>query len=202
MSWGEALVNVGGSILGGLISSKSAGKANKAYQKAMEDIIRQAGVTTAQQGALFQPYGQLGQESINRLNALENAAATGDFSMLTGSPEYQFLKQQGESDLARKFAAQGNLFGGEAQKQFAEFNNALALQAALNPYISRQQAGINTGMAGAAGQAQPLGNFLNVYGQARGIQGQSAAGKAATQGNIWQSVLGDIGKTVIGEIKP
>ena len=197
MSWGEALVDVGGSILGGLIGSKSAGKANKAYQKAMEDIIRQAGVTTGQQGALFQPYGEFGQESLNRLNALENAAATGNFSMLTGSPEYQFLKQQGESDLARKFAAQGNLLGGEAQKQFAEFNNALALQAALNPYISRQQAGINIGMAGAAGQAQPLGNFLNTYAQARGIQGQSSAGKAASQGNIWQSVLGDIGKSVI-----
>jgi hypothetical protein len=197
MSWGEALVDVGGSILGGLISSKSAGKANKAYQKAMEDIIRQAGVTTGQQGALFQPYGEFGQESLNRLNALENAAATGDFSMLTGSPEYQFLKQQGESDLARNLAARGGLFGGEAQKQFTQFNNALALQAALNPYVSRQQAGINTGMAGAAGQAQPLGNFLNVYGQARGIQGQSAAGKAASQGNIWQSVLGDIGKSVI-----
>jgi hypothetical protein len=48
----------------------------------MDDIIRQAGVTTGQQGALYQPYGQLGQESLNRLNAFEEAAARGDYSAL------------------------------------------------------------------------------------------------------------------------
>jgi hypothetical protein len=196
MDWGNAIVDVGGSILGGLIGSKSAGKANKAYQKAMEDIIRQAGVTTGQQGALFQPYGEFGQESLNRLRAFEEGAARGDYSAITQMPEYQFAKQQGESDIARKYAAQGGLFGGQAQKQFMDYNQALASTQMQN-YLNRLQGGVQTGMAGAAGQAQPLGNFLNIYGQARGIQGQSAAGKAASQGNIWQSVLGDIGKSVI-----
>ena len=194
--WGEALVDVGGSILGGLIGSKSAGKVNKAYQKAMEDIIRQAGVTTGQQGALFQPYGEYGQESLNRLRAFEEAAARGDYSAITEMPEYKFALQQGQSDLARKFAAQGNLLGGQAQKQFIDYGQGLASNQMQN-YLNRLYGGVQTGMAGAAGQAQPLENYLNLYAQARGIQGQSSAGKAASQGNIWQSVLGDIGKSVI-----
>jgi hypothetical protein len=189
MGWGDALVTTAGSLLGSAMSSKAASGANKKISKAMDDIIRQAGVTTGQQGALYQPYGQLGQESLNRLNALENAAATGDFSMLTGSPEYQFLKQQGESDLARNLAARGGLFGGQAQKQFAQFNNALALQAALNPYVSRQQAGIDTGMRGISGQAQSLGTFLDYFGKGRGIKGQSAADAKIAINNAWQAAL-------------
>ena len=189
MGWGDALVTTAGSLLGSAMSSKAASGATTKISKAMDDIIRQAGVTTGQQGALYQPYGQLGQESLNRLNALENAAATGDFSMLTGSPEYQFLKQQGESDLARNLAARGGLFGGQAQKQFAQFNNALALQAALNPYVSRQQAGIDTGMRGAAGQSNTLSDYLNYYSQARGIKGQSAADAKIAINNAWQAAL-------------
>jgi hypothetical protein len=189
MGWGDALTTAAGSLLGSAMSGSAASSANKKIQKSMEDIIRQAGVTTGQQGALYQPYGQLGQESINRLNALENAAATGDFSMLTGSPEYQFLKQQGESDLARNLAARGGLFSGPAQKQFTEFNNALALQTALNPYVSRQQAGIDTGMRGAAGQSNALSDYLNYYSQARGIKGQSSADARVAKNNAWQAAL-------------
>jgi hypothetical protein len=201
MSWGEALVSIGASLFGRSKASSAASKANKAYQKAMEDVIRQAGVTTGQQGALYQPYGAYGQESLNRLRAFEEAAAQGDYTALTSSPEYQFALQQGQSDLARNLAARGGLFGGQAQKQFIEYGQGLASTQMQN-YLNRLQGGVNTGMRGAAGQSEALTNYLNLYGQARGIQGQSAAGKAASQGNIWQSVIGDIGKTVIGEIKP
>jgi hypothetical protein len=196
MSWGEALVGIGASLFGGSKASSAASKANKAYQKAMEDIIRQAGVTTGQQGALYQPYGEFGQESLNRLRAFEEGAARGDYTALTASPEYQFALQQGQSDLARNLAARGGLFGGQAQKQFIDYGQGLASTQMQN-YLNRLQGGIQTGMAGASGQAQSLGNYLNMYGQARGIQGQSAAGKAVSQGNTWQSVIGDIGKTLI-----
>jgi hypothetical protein len=197
--WGDAFVTIGGSLLGGAIGSSSAGKVNKAYQKAMEDVIRQAGVTTGQQGALYQPYGQYGQESLNRLRAFEDAAATGDYSAITQMPEYQFAKQQGESDIARKYAAQGGLFGGQAQKDFMQFNQGLASNQMQN-YLNRLQGGVQTGMAGAQGQANSLTNFLNLYGQARGIQGQAQAGKAASQGSNWQSAVKDIGKAIIGVI--
>ena len=196
MGWGDALVTTAGSLLGSAMSSKASSSANKKIQKSMDDIIRQAGVTTGQQGALYQPYGEFGQESLNRLRAFEEAAAKGDYTALTASPEYQFALQQGQSDLARNLAARGGLFGGQAQKQFIDYGQGLASNQMQN-YLNRLQGGIQTGMAGAAGQAQPLGNFLNTYAQARGIQGQSSASKAASQGNIWQSVLGDIGKTVI-----
>jgi len=199
MGWGDALVDIGGSLLGGAIAGKSASKADKAYQKAMEDVIRQAGITTGQQGALFQPYGQYGQESLNRLRAFEEAAARGDYSAITEMPEYKFALQQGQSDLARKFAAQGNLLGGQAQKQFMDYNQALAGNQMQN-YLRRLYGGVETGMSGASGQAQSLGNFLNLYGQARGIQAQSKAGKEVSKGNTWQDVIGDIGKTIIGEM--
>jgi len=201
MGWGDALVDIGGSLLGGAIAGKSASKADKAYQKAMEDVIRQAGITTGQMGALYQPYGEYGQESLNRLRAFEEAAARGDYSAITEMPEYKFALQQGQSDLARKFAAQGNLLGGQAQKQFMDYNQALAGNQMQN-YLRRLYGGVETGMSGASGQAQSLGNFLNLYGQARGIQAQSKAGKEVSKGNTWQSVIGDIGKTIIGEMKP
>ena len=69
MSWGEALVTTAGSLLGSAMSGSAASSANKKIAKAMDDIIRQAGVTTGQQGALFQPYGEYGQESLNRLHS-------------------------------------------------------------------------------------------------------------------------------------
>jgi hypothetical protein len=123
--WGEALVGIGASLLGSSKASSSASKANKAYQKAMEDVIRQAGVTTGQMGALYQPYGEYGQESLNRLRAFEEAAAKGDYTALTSSPEYQFALQQGQSDLARNLAARGGLFGGGAQKEFINYGQVL-----------------------------------------------------------------------------
>jgi hypothetical protein len=201
MGWGDALVDIGGSLLGGAIAGKSASKADKAYQKAMEDVIRQAGITTGQMGALYQPYGEYGQESLNRLRAFEEAAARGDYSAITASPEYQFALQQGQSDLARNLAARGGLFGGQAQKQFINYGQGLASNQMQN-YLRRLYGGVETGMSGASGQAQSLGNFLNLYGQARGIQAQSKAGKEVSKGNTWQSVIGDIGKTIIGEMKP
>lgn len=197
--WGEALVSIGASLLGGSKSSSAASKANKAYQKAMEDVIRQAGVTTGEMGALFQPYGAFGQESLNRLRAFEEAAARGDYTALTSSPEYQFALQQGQSDLARNLAARGGLFGGGAQKEFINYGQGLASQQMQN-YLNRLQGGIQTGMAGAGGQASALSNYLNMYGQARGIQGASAADKATSQGSTWQSAITDIGKTIIGQL--
>jgi hypothetical protein len=197
--WGDALVSIGGSLLGGAIGSSSASKVNKAYQKAMEDVIRQAGVTTGQQGALYQPYGAYGQESLNRLRAFEEAAAQGDYTALTSSPEYQFALQQGQSDLARNLAARGGLFGGQAQKQFIDYGQGLASTQMQN-YLNRLQGGINTGLTGASGQSAALTNYLNLYGQARGIQGQAQAGKAASQGSTWGSAVKDIGKAIIGVI--
>jgi hypothetical protein len=67
----------------------------------------------------------------------------------------------------------------------------------MQNYLNRLQGGVQTGMAGASGQAGALSNYLNLYGQARGIQGQSAAGKAVSQGNTWQNAISDIGKTIV-----
>lgn len=195
--WGEALVGVAGSLLGGAIGSSSASKANKAYQKAMDDVIRQAGVTTGQMGALFQPYGEYGQESLNRLRAFEEAAARGDYTALTSAPEYQFALKEGQSELARDLASRGALLGGGAQKEFIKYGQGLASNQMQN-YLNRLGGGIEVGMRGAAGQAQPLANYLDYFARAKGIQGASAADKATSQGSAWQSAVKDIGKSIIG----
>ena len=188
MGWGDALVTTAGSLLGSAMSSKAASGANKKISKAMDDIIRQAGVTTGQQGALYQPYGQFGQESLNRLKAFEEAAAQGDYTALTASPEYQFALQQGQSDLARNLAARGGLFGGQAQKQFIDYGQGLASNQMQN-YLNRLQGGVDTGMRGAAGQSNALSDYLNYYSQARGIKGQSAADARVAKNNAWQAAL-------------
>ena len=186
--WGSSLATTAGSLLGSAMSASAASSANKKISKAMEDVIRQAGVTTGQQGALYQPYGQFGQESLNRLRAFEEGAARGDYSAITQMPEYQFAKQQGESDIARKYAAQGGLFGGQAQKQFMDYNQALASTQMQN-YLNRLQGGVQTGMAGAAGQSNALSDYLNYYSQARGIKGQAAADARVAKNNAWQAAL-------------
>ena len=188
MGWGDALTTAAGSLLGSAMSSSAASSANKKIQKSMEDIIRQAGVTTGQQGALYQPYGEFGQESLNRLRAFEEAAARGDYTALTASPEYQFALQQGQSDLARNLAARGGLFGGQAQKQFIDYGQGLASNQMQN-YLNRLQGGVDTGMRGAAGQSNALSDYLNYYSQARGIKGQAAADARVAKNNAWQAAL-------------
>jgi len=186
--WGSSLATTAGSLLGSAMSASAASSANKKISKAMEDIIRQAGVTTGQQGALYQPYGEFGQESLNRLRAFEEAAAKGDYTALTASPEYQFALQQGQSDLARNLAARGGLFGGQAQKQFIDYGQGLASNQMQN-YLNRLQGGVDTGMRGAAGQSNALSDYLNYYSQARGIKGQAAADARVAKNNAWQAAL-------------
>jgi hypothetical protein len=188
MGWGDALTTTAGSLLGSAMSSSAASSANKKIQKSMEDVIRQAGVTTGQQGALYQPYGEFGQESLNRLRAFEEGAAKGDYTALTASPEYQFALQQGQSDLARNLAARGGLFGGQAQKQFIDYGQGLASNQMQN-YLNRLQGGVDTGMRGAAGQSNALSDYLNYYSQARGIKGQAAADARVAKNNAWQAAL-------------
>jgi hypothetical protein len=196
--WGsDLLTTIGGSLIGGAIGNSSANKVNKAYQKAMEDVIRQAGVTTGQISALYSPYSQYGGQALNALAAFNEAAARGDYSAITEMPEYKFALQQGQSDLARNLAARGGLFGGQAQKQFMDYNQALAGNQIQN-YLNRLTGGINVGLSGAQGQAQGLTNYLNTYGEALGIKGQAEAGKAASQGSNWKQAVTDIGKAIIG----
>ena len=195
MGWGDALVTTAGSLLGSAMSGSAASSANKKIAKAMEDVIRQAGVTTGQQGALYQPYGEFGQESLNRLRAFEEAAAKGDYTALTASPEYQFALQQGQSDLARNLAARGGLFGGQAQKQFIDYGQGLASNQMQN-YLNRLQGGVDTGMRGAAGQSNALSDYLNYYSQARGIKGQAAADARVAKNNAWQAALEGFAKMI------
>lgn len=195
MGWGDALTTAAGSLLGSAMSGSAASSANKKIAKAMEDVIRQAGVTTGQQGALYQPYGEFGQESLNRLRAFEEAAAKGDYTALTASPEYQFALQQGQSDLARNLAARGGLFGGQAQKQFIDYGQGLASNQMQN-YLNRLQGGVDTGMRGAAGQSNALSDYLNYYSQARGIKGQAAADARVAKNNAWQAALEGFAKMI------
>ena len=195
MGWGDALVTTAGSLLGSAMSGSAASSANKKIAKAMEDVIRQAGVTTGQQGALYQPYGEFGQESLNRLRAFEEGAARGDYTALTASPEYQFALQQGQSDLARNLAARGGLFGGQAQKQFIDYGQGLASNQMQN-YLNRLQGGVDTGMRGAAGQSNALSDYLNYYSQARGIKGQAAADARVAKNNAWQAALEGFAKMI------
>jgi hypothetical protein len=184
MGWGEALLNIASAAM----TSSAVSSANRKIQKGMDDIIRQAGVTTGQQGALYQPYGEYGQESLNRLRAFEEAAAQGDYTALTASPEYQFALQQGQSDIARNLAARGGLFGGQAQKQFIDYGQGLASNQMQN-YLNRLQGGVDTGMRGVAGQSNALGTYLDYYGNARGIKAQSSADSRIARNNAWQKAI-------------
>ena len=195
--WGDALVGVAGSLISGLIGSNAASGVNKAYQQGGQQLINQANLITGQQRDLYKPYSEYGGQALNALAAFNEAAARGDYSAITEMPEYKFAQQQGQSDLARNLAARGGLFGGQAQKQFMDYNQALAGNQIQN-YLNRLQGGVQTGLAGTAGQFGALSNQLGANTSALEMQILANAGKSASKGSNWQSAIMDMAKALSG----
>lgn len=156
-------------IIGGI-------RGTKAIERAQTHQV--AGNKAAQNQ--INPYMETGKQANEMLsNKLSTGQLGGQFTPadFTQDPGYQFRLQQGEQALARKQAAGGNVFSGQALKEAQNFGQGLADQTyndAYNRWLQSQQ---------------------NTYGM---LSGQSAQGLgAANQWGNYATNIGDINANAV-----
>lgn len=203
MSWVAAAV-VGGSVIGGVISSAGAKSAANTQASADNNA-------TSAQLSMFntingqeQPFMQAGVGATNTLNALLTPGQyldtavnpTFDSSTVTNSPGYQFAQQQGLSQVANAEAPNVGALSGPALKALTNFSSGTAAQY-YNDYFNQantvfqqgqeQQNNIFSRLSGIAGLGQNAASQVGTAGTALGTgaaQSTAAAGAASAAGTV------------------
>ncbi len=192
--WG-LVAGIGGSLIGGLIQSRSARKASDAQTaSAMAGIAAQERQFAALQ-KLLRPYVTAGtgaldaQEDILGLDgaAQQRRAITG----IQRSPQFAAMVQQGENSILQNASATGGLRGGNTQGALAQFRPQL-LSALIDQQFARLGGLTSLGQNAAAGVGnagmQTGTNIGNLYGQ----MGAAQAGNALAQGAAINSSISGI----------
>jgi hypothetical protein len=185
MGIGAAII--GGSVLSGIVGSKSASKASRAQVQGQDASIaeqrRQFNIT---QGNL-QPFQQAGTQAIgeqqNLLGLNGNEAQAESFSNFNDSPGQQFLRERAQRNLLRNSAAIGGLGGGNVRSALVEQGAGFAQQDFNNQFGRLGQlAGQGQNAATSIGQfgqnaSANIGNSMQASGNARasGIMGRNQA---------------------------
>lgn len=143
-------------ILGPLLAAKEQSKgseeASKVAASTAADSIaeqrRQYDTTRAD----LAPYRETGYNALGRLNS----AATGDMSSFQVSPDYNFVRSEGNRDIGNSFAAKGGAASGNALRALSQYNANLA-SGEFGNWWNRQ--------AGLAGVGQNAVNTGGIVGQ-------------------------------------
>lgn len=196
MSWG-AVVGGGAAVLGGVLGSRSAGKAqdaqNRANAEALAEQRRQFDLNFSRQ----EPYHLAGVGAVNELRNMRFEAPTGE--SVLNDPGYAFGLSEGREALENSAAARGGLFSGNTAKNLLKYGTDYGTTK-FNDAFERQRSTFNTNSGnlfnlanigtGAAAQLQNAGaNFADATGNI-GQRGADAAGGAAVaRGNIWSDVI-------------
>lgn len=209
---------VGGTIVGGLITSQGA--QNAASTQANASAQSQANVLAAGQqasgldiGAIngansyMQPYANLGNSATGTVNNLLTGQNSGQMvQAMQNMPGYQFQLQQGLEAAQNGFAARGLGSSGAAMKGAAQYAQGLAnsnYQNFFNNNLSAAQIGANAAtlqsqnaanMNLAAGNAL-MGSATNAASLGMAGASATAAGQAASANAIGNSVS-NIGNTL------
>lgn len=215
MTWGLVAV-AGATVVGGIMSSKSAIKAAKSAAGAQSDAANaQIAVADAQIAEsqrqfdsiqeLLKPYTQAGtgaltgQQNLLGLNGAD--AQQQAISALEGSPAMQALTQQGENAILQNASATGGLRGGNVQGALAQFRPQLLNQLIQQQYSNLgglvsvgQNAAAGVGNAGQNSSNQII-NALGQQGAALGQQGAAQAGAALATGQANANMWGGITNT-------
>lgn len=159
------------SLLGVNASNQASDAMTGAYDRALAENARQYDTTRAD----LMPWMDAGRDALNQLNN------PGQY--FTASPDYNFVRGEGERDIGNSFAARGGAASGNALRALTEFNSNLA-SGEFNNWWNRQagRAGVGQNTAvnlGNFGQntAANAGNYLANQGEARasGVLGRNAA---------------------------
>lgn len=192
-----SVVSVGGS----LIKGSSAKKAGEFQTQAFQAAIDEQRAAREEMRKLLEPYVAAGSPALKaQMAALglmgpeEQAAFVAQQEQ---SPIFQSLARQQEEAILQQASATGGLRGGNVQGALAQFRPAL-----LNQFLTQQYerlGGMTTlGQRSAAGvgaagmeSAQQVGGLLGNIGQAK-------AGVAGAQGQMFGSILGNVGGVLKG----
>lgn len=192
-----ALAGVGllGSAFSSRQQSKAAGQAagaqTAAAQAGLEEQRRQFDALQAR----LAPYTEAGAGALTAQQALlglsGQEAQRGAISGIEASPQFQALRQQGESSILANASATGGLRGGNVQGALAQFSPALLAQLIEQQYgrlggltSMGQNAAAGVGNAGM----QTGMNIANLLQQ----QGAATAGGALAQGQARAGLAGGI----------
>jgi hypothetical protein len=185
------LISAGGSLLGGLLGSSSAGNAASEQAGASRyaaDINKQMfDIQNAQQA----PYREAGYTALNDIGGLKSYLqkqfTPQDFAAGI-DPGYQFRLQQGQEATNRMANTGGGLIGGNALQGLQNYSQGLASEEYGNTFARNQleKTNIFNRLASLAGLGQiSLGQTTNASTTAAGNIGSNIANAgAATAGGI------------------
>jgi hypothetical protein len=167
-----ALIGAGGAIVGGLISSRAAGKAADVQAEAARESGQTQRDIFERQVELQEPWRQAGIGALNKLIPLSDYKK---FSMADyqADPGYAFRMSEGMKALERSAAARGGLLSGGTLKATQRFGQDLASQEYQNAF--------NRYQAERAAQLQPL---------------QALAGVGQTSANTLTTAAGQLGQNL------
>lgn len=198
---GVAAAIVGSAIVGGVVASKSSGKAvdaqtnagNQADQTTRDSMAMQERLAN-QARADQEPWRLKGIDALNKLSAAPDFAFTG--ANVASDPGYQFGLSEGMKGLTNSAAARGNLLSGAALKastRYAQdyagtkfgdsFNRALQTDT-VNKNRLQSLAGVGQTAATTNGAtSMQLGNQLGAGSQSI-AQNQLGVGNARASGYL------------------
>ena len=187
---------VGGSVLGGLITSQGAQSAASTQAGAAtqnQQAVLQAGQQASnldlgaigQANAYLQPYANVGAGAVGQLQNLLTGAGNGNaLQALRNMPGYQFQLQQGLEATQNGFAAKGLGSSGAAMKGAADYVNGLT-GTNLQNYYNMLMGGAGLGANAATLQSQNVSNLTTaganaLFGGATNAASLGMAGAAAS----------------------
>jgi hypothetical protein len=184
MSWVAAAIG-GSAIIGGVVSSRAAGKASDAQTDASNAGVAQQQAQFDAIQKLLQPYVSAGtdalggQESLIGLNGATSQRKAID--AIANGPEMRALVRQGENGILQNASATGGLRGGNTQGALAEFRPQM-LAALIGQQYSRLGGLSSLGQNAAAGVGNAGISTGNQITQLLGQVGSAQAGNALAQG--------------------
>jgi hypothetical protein len=192
--WG-LVASIGGSLLGGLVQSRSASRASNAQTASANAGIAAQERQFAALQKLLRPYVTAGTGALDAqedILGLDGAAQQRSaIANIQRSPQFAALMQQGENSILQNASATGGLRGGNTQGALAQFRPQL-LSALIDQQFARLGGLTSIGANAAAGVGnagmQTGTNIGNLYGQ----MGAAQAGNALAQGAAINSSLGSL----------
>jgi hypothetical protein len=199
---------VGGSLVGGVMSSNAQKKAAKtaasAETYAAELQIEESRRQFDQIRQLMSPYVNAGNMALVEQQSLAGLlgrdAQQASINDIQNSSQFAALQQQGENAILQNAAATGGLRGGNTQGALAQFRPALLNQLIESQYSKLggltsigQNAAAGVGNAGmtTTGQInQALGNMGSAQAGAALARGQANAQLAGTLSNAAGTLIG------------
>ena len=187
---------VGGSLIGGAMSSRAARKGAKAQANAANQATEAELQMFNQSRADQMPWLTQGKNSLQQLAGLmapgKQLARSFGSADFRADPGYQFRLREGMRGVENSAAARGGLLSGNALKALANYSQQSASNEYMNAYnrFSNDQSNLYNRLAGLANTGQTTANSLGALGSntAQSIGNNAmAAGDARASGYAGQA---------------